>query len=267
MSTGISIKKATYGVGSTTVDATAGVTSQDKDGVINFSVSPSSLGVDDPAPGQPKTLNVTYTINNGNPNTASVKDGNALYIDAPPARTADGLQITKAMYGYAGNYADVTNAVQDQVANGSISLKVGFKAVGIPDPNPNKPKDLQVEYTINGAKGSQNVADGTTFSLSAPPLVGSQKKPLDQGMELIGGITNAVWLFVKLTLFFSLILLSWTFGNRVIKEGAGGFVMAVLSFISFGIFPLFGLPFVIFWWRLFVNHDLYNPSIFIQSAM
>jgi len=267
MSTGISIKKATYGVGSTTVDATAGVTSQDKDGIINFSVSASSLGVEDPAPGQVKTLNVSYTINNGNVNTSSVKDGNALYIDAPPARTANGLQITKAQYGYAGNYADVTNAVQDQVSNGSINMTVGYKAVGIPDPNPNKPKDLQVEYTINGAKGSQNVADGSKFSLSAPPLVGSGKKPMDQGMELLGGITNAVWLFVKITLFFALILLSWTFGNKVIKEGAGGFVMAILAFVSFGTFPLFGLPFVVFWWRLFVNHDIYDPSIFIQSAM
>ena len=263
MSTGISIKKATYGVGSTTVDATAGVTSHSADGIINFSVSPTSLNVEDPAPGQLKTLNVTYTINDGKMNTASVKDGNTLYIDAPPARTADGLQITKAQYGYAGNYADVTNAVQDQVSNGSINMTVGFKQVGIPDPNPQKPKELQVEYTINGAKGSQNVADGTTFSLSAPPLVGSQKKPLDQGMEILGGIMNAVWLFVKLTLYFALILLSWTFGNRVIKEGAGGFVMAILAFISFGMFPLFGLPFVIFWWRLFVDHDVYNPSIFI----
>jgi hypothetical protein len=65
MSTGISIKTAIYGVGSTTVDVVSAVTAQNKDGTINFAVSPTALNVEDPAPGQTKTLNATYTINGG----------------------------------------------------------------------------------------------------------------------------------------------------------------------------------------------------------
>uniref|UniRef100_A0A6C0KE51 DnaJ-like protein C11 C-terminal domain-containing protein n=1 Tax=viral metagenome TaxID=1070528 RepID=A0A6C0KE51_9ZZZZ len=253
MSTGISIKTAIYGVGSTTIDVVSAVTSQNKDGTINFAVSPAALNVDDPAPGQTKTLNVTYTINGGSTNTASVKDGNTFHIEAPPARTASGLQITKAEYGYQGNYTDVTNAVQDKVSNGSINLKVGYAQVGIPDPNPNKQKDLKVEYTINGASSSQIITDGQTFSLSAPPLADSTSST-SSGTAFIGSVWSAVWLFIKVFYFVSMILLAWNVGNQW-NQGAA-VVVALMTFITYGLFPIIIMPIVIFWWRLCVNHEV-----------
>lgn len=258
MSTGISIKSATYGTASKTVDATSGVTNHDNDGTINFSVSASSLNVEDPAPGQVKTLNVSYTINNGKVNTLSVKDGNTLHIEAPPQRTADGLQITKAQYGYTGNYTDVTNAVQDSVSNGSIDLTVGFKQVGIPDPNPNKQKSLIVEYTINGAKGSQTVNDGAKFTLSAPP-VSSTSSPSASGSAIMNSVMNAIWLFIKVSFLVSMILVSWNVGNRIGNQ-AVGFVLAILAFVTYGLFPILFLPTVIFFWRLFSDHTVFTTG-------
>lgn len=250
MSTGISIKTAIYGVGSTTVDVVSAVTAQNKDGTINFAVSPTALNVEDPAVGQTKTLNVTYTINGGSSNTISVKDGNTFHIEAPPARTASGLQIKKAEYGYQGNYTDVTNAVQDKVSNGSINLKVGFVQVGLPDPNPNKQKDLKVEYSINGAPSTQILLDGQTFAISAPPVAGSS----GSGSEFVGSIWNAVFLFVKVFFFASMLFLSWKVGQQY-NQGAAAMI-AIGTFVTYGIFPIFIMPFVIFWWRLFVNHDV-----------
>jgi hypothetical protein len=51
----------------------------------------------------------------GSSNTKTVKDGDYFKIDAPPERIASGLQIVKAQYGYEGNYADVTDAVQNHL--------------------------------------------------------------------------------------------------------------------------------------------------------
>jgi hypothetical protein len=253
MSTGISIKTALYGVGSTTVDVVSAVTAQNKDGVINFSVSPTALNVEDPAPGQIKTLNVTYTINGGTTNTISVKDGNTLHIDAPPARTASGLQIKKAEYGYQGNYTDVTNAIQDLVKNGSINLKVGFAAVGIPDPNPNKQKDLRVDYTINGAPSSQIVTDGQTFSISAP-AVSDSTSPKDAASQIVGSITNALGFAAKTFFFVSMILLAWKVGSQY---GQGtSIILSIVTFATYGAFPIFIMPFGVFFWRLFVDHDV-----------
>jgi hypothetical protein len=89
MSTGITIVNASYGSGSSTVDVTSTVTSHIKDGELNISVSASSLNVTDPAPGQPKQLTVSYTINNGSTNSKTVTEGNTLHITAHGQKTAD----------------------------------------------------------------------------------------------------------------------------------------------------------------------------------
>lgn len=86
MSSGLTILSARYGVGSTTVDVKASLLAHVKDGSINLLVNPSSLNIEDPAPGQNKTLTVEYSINGGTSNNTSVKDGDYLKLDAPPDR-------------------------------------------------------------------------------------------------------------------------------------------------------------------------------------
>lgn len=170
---GIKISSATYSLpsGASSVDVTKSVLASIKDGhLVIPSISATALNVTDPAPGQPKVLNVNYSINGGSSLLKVAKDGDYLEINAPPQRVASGLQITKAEYGYTGNFADVTDAVQAYVKDGSIELKVGFGAVGIPDPNPSKQKELSVDYTINGASDHQTVKDGNTFKISAPAV-------------------------------------------------------------------------------------------------
>ena len=192
MSTGLSIVQATYGAGSTTTDVTKSVAALVKDGVLKFTVSPTTLSVTDPAPGQLKQLTISYTINGGSSNSATINDNDIVDINAPPVRLASGLQITKAEYGYGGNYTDVTNAVQDLMSsNGSINITVGFKQVGIPDPNPNKQKHLKVEYTINGAPSSQTINDGSKFSVSAPAAEGTSNSAPTQ---IVSTIISLVYL-------------------------------------------------------------------------
>jgi hypothetical protein len=96
MSTGLVITKASYGVGSQTVDVLRTVTSHISDGKLNIVVTPDALNVSDPAPGQIKTLTVSYTINGGVENTVSAKDSDSINVNAPPVREADGLKIIKA---------------------------------------------------------------------------------------------------------------------------------------------------------------------------
>lgn len=204
MSTGINIKSASYGVGSTNVDVTSQVTSKLLDGALNLPVTPAALGIDDPAPGQLKTLTIQYSINGGNINSIVEKDGGTAIISAPSERVASGLQITKAEYGYNGNYQDVTDAVQNYLkSDGSINLKVGFKEVGLPDPNPAKQKQLNVEYTVNGSKNTKTLKDGETWKMSAPPNVHNKKtKAVDFVTSIIGSIVSGVFKFIGLYIFF-----------------------------------------------------------------
>jgi hypothetical protein len=252
MSTGLSIVQATYGAGSTTTDVTKSVAALVKDGVLKFTVSPTTLNVTDPAPGQTKQVTISYTINGGSNNSTTVKDNDVVDINAPPVRLASGLQITKAEYGYAGNYTDVTNAVQDLMSsNGSINITVGFKQVGIPDPNPNKQKHLKVEYTINGAPSSQTVKDGSNFSVSAPAAEASSNVGPTQVVSTIISL-----IFLRTFTFFTTYLytLSIFAGVEYGKQFISPMLWGAICFFLPG-FAFWGLPIVTFWVRLFSSAD------------
>jgi hypothetical protein len=194
---GIRITKALYGTGTQTIDVLKAVTSNIKDGNLTLTVTPDALNIPDPAPGQLKTLDVAYTINNGKQMGQMVKDNEVLMISAPPQREASGLVILKAEYGYPGNFTDVTDAIQNHVSNGTINIKVGHKSAGIPDPNPNKQKSLKVDYELNGSQNTVELTDGKTLNISAPPMDGSPNTtpPSSYVAQLIGMIfKNLYWL-------------------------------------------------------------------------
>jgi hypothetical protein len=251
MSTGLSIVQATYGSGST-VDVTKSVAALVNDGVLKFTVSPNTLNVTDPAPGEIKQLNISYTINGGSRNTTTAKDNDIVDISAPPVRLASGLQITKAEYGYPGNYTDVTDAVQGLMSsNGSINLKVGFSQVGLPDPNPNKQKDLKVEYTINGAPSSQTIKDGASFRVSAPATEATSNSTPSQTVgSIVGIIFWNIFYFFAVYLYTLSVFVGIEYGNQFISPMLWGAVCFFLPGFAF-----WGLPQITFWIRLFSSAD------------
>jgi hypothetical protein len=253
MSTGLVINKASYGSPSgSSVDVTGAVSKMVKDGVLNFTVSPTTLGIDDPAPGQLKTLEIDYTINGGKKNAMFKKDNDLVWIDAPPAVTASGLQIVKAEYGYTGNFTDVTDALQNLVKDGSIDVKVGFKELGLPDPNPNKQKQLAVEYTINGGSSIQTLNDGERFTLSAPPVEdGSPAKLTDGSTSLFMMIYIGIAQFCGMFLYVLSILIAYDFGDYFIN----GMLWGIIAFFL-PLFGFWGLPFITFVSRLFMSSDI-----------
>ena len=253
MSTGIKVLKASYGIGSSKVDVTSEVSTHIKDGSLNLVVTTDSLGIPDPAPGQLKTLDVSYSINNGKANTQSLKDNELLIVNAPPEREATGLQIVKAEYGYAGNFTDVTNAVQNHLRNGSINIKVSPKTMGIPDPNPNKQKSLQLEYTLNGSENMNTYNDGDTVSINAPAVTDSadsRKSPVQHVQSAVGVLWRSIRTFISAFLYF----LSWNgaikFGQAQGSERFYWFVGAI-PFSSYTLLPIY-----VFFKRLFSSTDI-----------
>lgn len=262
MSTGLKITKATYGAGSKTVDVTQVVSKSVKDGSINLVVTADSLNVTDPAPGEMKTLNVSYTINNGSVNTQSVRDNEVFMVSAPPERNASGLQIIKAEYGYTGNYTDVTYAVQNLVSNGSIKLKVGFKEVGIPDPNPNKQKELKVNYSLNGAENTEVLKDGETFSINAPAgEATSNNTPSSDASAIWGVFTGNAILFLKVFLH---IVSTYTLARFMDPSGSRMYMVAAFC-IPWGAF--WALPLYLFFRRILFTSEVYLPDMSVPKTI
>jgi hypothetical protein len=249
---GIVVTNATYGTSSASTDVTSTVSAAIKDGVLSISsVSPTSLNVSDPAAGQAKMLHVSYTINGGDGLMTAVRDNESLYINAPPQRTASGLQITKAEYGVDNNFTDVTNVLQDMVKNGSIDTKIGFKELGLPDPNPNKKKQFEVEYTINGAKNMKTLSDGDRFKQSAPAVDAvSNTTPTQQVGSFVGVLFKSVAYFFSMFLYTLSVFTAIEYGNQFISPMLWGGVAFFIPFFSF-----WGLPIVTFFVRVFSNND------------
>ena len=252
---GLTILNATYGSGSASKDVTKEVSELVRDGILNLSVSTHSLNVEDPAPGQIKTLKISYSINGGTTNTIEEIDGGSVNINAPPERHASGFQIKKAEYGVDGNMTDVTDALRRKINKGSINLKVGFKEVGLPDPNPQKQKHLSVTYTINGAENSTTFKDGETFHVSAPAVSSSSKEtPSDTTNDFIKMIKTSVISFAGWFFYTLSIKTSYNFGNHSTILGENGWVLGLIS----AIIPYFGfwaLPLIIMFARPFYSSD------------
>ena len=270
---GIRITKALYGTGTQTVDVSKAVMSNIRDGNLTLTVTPDSLNIPDPAPGQQKILDVAYTINNGRQMSQMVKDNEVLMISAPPERRATGLEITKAEYGYPGNFT--------HVKDGSIKITVGYKSAGIPDPNPNKQKSLKVEYTINGSPNTIELTDGKTLNISAPPVDGIDgRKPSDYVSELMGVLFSNLFRFAMAFLYTVSIFATADFFGGVpvftvqpakpdsptikaeqrFEELGKAFTTSQgrtrLGYLIIGAIPGFAywaLPIYVFWRRLFSN--------------
>lgn len=263
---GIRITKALYGTGTQTIDVAKSVMSYIKDGNLTLTVTPDALNIPDPAPGQQKILDVAYTINNGKQMGQMVKDNEVLMISAPPERRATGLEITKAEYGYPGNFTDVTDSIQNHIKNGTINITVGYKSAGIPDPNPNKQKSLVVEYHINGSPNTIELVDGKNLNISAPPMDSSDAAtPSSYVSQVFGIIFSNLWYFA-LAFFYTVSIFAtadFIGGPITITTDASGKEMSRLKaegarfpYLMIGLIPGFAywaIPTYVFYRRLFSN--------------
>lgn len=260
MSTGITILNANYGNANAGVDVTKTISGFIKDGILSIPpVSATSLNITDPVPGQPKKLKISYSINGGTTNVETINDNEPFFINAPSQRLADGIQITKAEYGYAGNFTDVTDVVQNHLKDGSIKLKVGFKELGLPDPNPNKKKHLAIEYTINGAQNMKMVNDGDSFIENAPATDAPDNTTPTQhvkktGSLLFGALTSTIGYILFFASFFTTI--------RVSDDIFGSKWAAIIGLVPGAAYWL--LPFIVLVKRMFTSTDsilLSTPSL------
>jgi hypothetical protein len=251
---GISVSNATYGTTSSSVDVTTAVSNAVKNGVLSMNnISPATLDITDPAPNQSKTLNVSYSINGGAGLSTSVRDGDNLYVNDPPERVATGLRITRAEYGYTGNFTDVTNAVQLMVNNGRIDLRVSFSAVGLPDPNPHKQKELQVDYTLNGAPNSKTFKDGERFFVSAPAVEGPDSvTPAANVSSAIGILFSNVARFLGVFLYVWSIFAAMEYGKNFVNPYVWGALAFFMPFFAF-----WGIPPIAFAYSFFTGSRSY----------
>jgi hypothetical protein len=191
MAQGGELVRAEWGVPGNRVDVTARVRTFAHDGVLQFEATRFALGVD-PAPHQNKDLVIRIRHWNGEVEEFKYPERSSVNLELDPEdrwareehdrgdrhdddrrddRRDDayehherGLRILRAYYGAGGQFANVTDAVRSQVADGHLFFHVDNYSLGV-DPLPGVHKWLRVLYVYDGERRNATVDEKTDLRL------------------------------------------------------------------------------------------------------
>ena len=167
------ILKAVYGPvpsrSDSRLDVTAKVKALVADGTRRIPADNEMAG-EDPAVNIVKRLRVEFRLH-GRQQTEEVQEGETLEIPA-------GAEIVRALYGdlraetaSADQTVDLTGKLADLAKDGELDVSVNNELAGR-DPAFGIPKELRVDYTLDGKPGQETVREGDTLTLPATRSIG-----------------------------------------------------------------------------------------------
>lgn len=166
------IRRAIYGVirqPAAWTDVTARVKAMASTNALSI-VANNDLAGDDPAPNIIKQLRVEYVVN-GQRHTDEASEGTTLTL-------RPGAEIVRAIYGNltdtsAGSSPtiDLTKKLAGLIQDGSLNVVADNDLAGS-DPAFGIPKELRVDYSLDGVAESTVVAEGDTLSLGNRLAIG-----------------------------------------------------------------------------------------------
>jgi len=166
------------------------------------------------------------------------------------------LVIKEATYGKGSNYVNVTRHLQSLIKNDSIDVVVGPNTMGS-DPSVGSAKSLSVTYVMDGNQQQKTIADGSTFSVyttapeKANPRETAGRAASSVFSTLMGGLSTFLHLLG--------VGIAYKVGTTVFDPIVGYVLTAFALVIPY--FGLWGIPFIIFFYRLFAMGDLSGLTV------
>jgi hypothetical protein len=178
---------AEWGVRGHMVDVTPRVRTYIHDGVLQLEVTRFNLGID-PIPHVNKVLIIRLREWDGDIKAYEFPERSTVRLELDPddwharreaherherhereerreyARRERGLEILRAYYGAEGQFANVTEAVRSQVADGRLYLRVDNYSMGV-DPIPGVHKHLRIMYKLDGERRNVVVDEKNNLQL------------------------------------------------------------------------------------------------------
>ncbi|HZQ70305.1 MAG TPA: hypothetical protein VFA68_17390 [Terriglobales bacterium] len=179
------IVRAQYGAGNSWRDVTQRVQEKVSGDNLSFRVNNDALG-GDPAPNQKKILRIDAQGWRGESQSFTFHEGDTVTLKILTAGSVAGpgswgdrdrdrdrwgpLQITRATYGVGDRVRDVTDALNAQVRNNQLNLRVSNQTMG-GDPAEGHAKTLTVWYTTGGRPGQVTLREGQMLTLGGGGFV------------------------------------------------------------------------------------------------
>lgn len=169
------------------------------------------------------------------------------------------LVIKEATYGQGNQYANVTKMIQSLVKDDSIDLKVGPATIGT-DPSPGSKKTLSVIYVVDGVQDSKEVADGSTFTILTP----KKDKGTSGAKEGARSITDVFMSALGIFLHVTGIGIAYRVGTALFDTVVAFILTGISAYIPY--FGLWGVPLLVFTYRLFRSEDFPGLAQLIQNG-
>jgi hypothetical protein len=163
------------------------------------------------------------------------------------------LVIKEATYGLGANTADVTKTLQSMIKDDSIDIIVGPKSLGT-DPSVGSAKKLSVIYLVNGVQEQKTIADGSQFAIYSAKKAAEDKDPRNKAGQATTSLYKTILSGLSTFLHLLGVGITYKVGTSIFDPIIGYVLTGIALVVPY--FGLWGVPLIVFWYRIFVTSDL-----------
>jgi hypothetical protein len=163
------------------------------------------------------------------------------------------IKVLTAYYGPVGNIKDridVTQKMNELISadKKTLALIVSPTNLGVTDPSPGNPKQLDIKYTVNNEERKELVRDSSSLLIKAGDI--THRTWAGFSMQLFTNLWSKSLIVVFTFLFVLSIAFAARLGNIILNPILWIVIAVIFPYVSF-----WGIPIVVILMRIFSSQD------------
>jgi hypothetical protein len=163
------------------------------------------------------------------------------------------IKVVSAYYGPVGNIKDridVTQKLNELISadKKTLALIVSPTNLGVTDPSPGNPKQLDIKYTVNNEERKELVRDSSSLLIKAGDI--THRTWAGFAMQLFTNLWSKSLIVVSAFLFVLSIAFASQLGNTILNPILWIVIAIIFPYVSF-----WGIPIVVILMRIFSSQD------------
>lgn len=163
------------------------------------------------------------------------------------------IEILSARYGLVGSSSDkmdVTEKIKKLLSSDgqTLVLMVSSSSIGVTDPSPSNPKELNVTYSVDGTERSETIPDASTLIIKS-----QEPAPVNSvwfAISSVGNLWYQALFIVAVFLYIMSVAFAFEFGRTLFNPLLWIVIALLLPYVSF-----WAIPVIIILLRLFSSQD------------
>jgi hypothetical protein len=163
------------------------------------------------------------------------------------------IKVVTAYYGQVGNTKDridVTQKLNDMISadKKTLALIVSPTNIGVTDPSPGNPKQLDIKYTVNNEERKELVRDSSSLLIKAGDI--THRTWTGFALSSFSGAWRGMLIVACVFLYVMSIAFASQLGRTIFNPILWIVVALMFPYVSF-----WGIPIVVILMRIFASQD------------